>query len=775
MTYSKTPAPTRAPLIAALLLATSLAACGGGESAAPNNPPAPQAPTPAPVPTPTPTPVPTPPPPSPSAVEFSKSGALAAINAQSAYDARLSGAGVLVAVIDSGLDYASPEFAGRIDARSGDMVREVKDGSGNVVSNAGRGTDATRSDVRGHGTAVAGFIAAAKNDAGIQGVAYGATLLALRADATPAAGSAISSAASNFTSVDAINLSFVTAANAGAKVINLSLASTSSLATLDAGVANNTGYAPGRAAIGASDTVVVQGAGNNSAATPSDWVNWITSGPVAGKGIIVGAVDAANGNVIADFSVRAGSGAARDRFLVAPGVGLTGVAPTAFSTDSVDLFSGINGTSYAAPIVSGAAALLRERWPTLTADKIVTILLDTATDLGAAGTDDIYGRGLLNLTRALQAQGAASVQTASGVTLSLGSVSNLTAASLTLPAALGDAGAGLAGRSGFTFLDGYGRDFAFPLAGRLQSSATPLSIAAALEAPRAGSLQANSAGMALASFASPQGSSSQGGLAPQRPAAKLTLSFGKTEIDLATGMSDPQLAPLSAFGFDRAATRVSASHSLAGGALSVMAARSSGKPSYAALGARRGSSMVQERAELVSLGYGHDGRLAGQQARFGVMLLTGREARPQSGNGVLNIGDDSRFEALMISGTTKVAGIALDARYLIGAQRFKATAQPLRLAPVNLTGWSIGASGTLAEMGWQLSVSQPLRGTGALLGFDDRRFDLLPSGHERRIEAGLIRQLGPWQLRANSVQRFDAGHVSGASDQAAWLRINAAW
>ena len=59
------------------------------------------------------------------------------------------------------------------------------------------------------------------------------------------------------------------------------------------------------------------------------------------------------------------------------------------------------GTSFAAPVVSGAAALLKQKYPHLTANAISYILLNTTDDLGPPGTDAIYGRGKLNIKKAL--------------------------------------------------------------------------------------------------------------------------------------------------------------------------------------------------------------------------------------------------------------------------------------------------------------------------------------------------------------------------------------
>jgi outer membrane autotransporter barrel domain len=60
------------------------------------------------------------------------------------------------------------------------------------------------------------------------------------------------------------------------------------------------------------------------------------------------------------------------------------------------------GTSMAAPMVSGAAAVLMQRFPYMTASQIASVLLTTATDLGEKGIDDVYGWGKLNLRSAIE-------------------------------------------------------------------------------------------------------------------------------------------------------------------------------------------------------------------------------------------------------------------------------------------------------------------------------------------------------------------------------------
>jgi subtilisin family serine protease len=82
--------------------------------------------------------------------------------------------------------------------------------------------------------------------------------------------------------------------------------------------------------------------------------------------------------------------------IVAPGIDM----PTAGVGDN---YRTGWGTSNAAAVVSGAAALIRARHPDLTAAEVVGLLTATATDKGDKGRDDYYGSGELNLVAALTA------------------------------------------------------------------------------------------------------------------------------------------------------------------------------------------------------------------------------------------------------------------------------------------------------------------------------------------------------------------------------------
>ena len=121
------------------------------------------------------------------------------------------------------------------------------------------------------------------------------------------------------------------------------------------------------------------------------------------RGLWLAVVATDKDNKIASFSN--GCGEAASYCLAAPGVRILSTLDTNDTETDFPRTKGYGlytGTSMAAPMVSGAAAVVKGAFPNLTARQVVDILLRSATDLGAPGTDPVYGHGLLNLARALE-------------------------------------------------------------------------------------------------------------------------------------------------------------------------------------------------------------------------------------------------------------------------------------------------------------------------------------------------------------------------------------
>ena len=371
--------------------------------------------------------------------EYLANRGLAGIEASSAYATGATGSGIIVGVIDTGVDLDHPEFAGAIDDDSIDIAT---------------GSAATLGDVDGHGTAVAGIIAARRNNALSHGVAFGARLLVVRADAPGSCPGACA--------FDHVHVAAATdhAINRGARVINYSIGGTGS-------VDGALGDALGRAVD--AGRIVVIAAGNEGGTDPTFPAIFAGTPEARSRAIAVGALDV--DGELASFSNRAGS--ARDFFLVAPGVQI--LAPELDGDATL-----VSGTSFAAPHVSGAAALVLDAAPFLGVDQVVELLLETATDLGAPGTDAIYGRGLLNLEAALAPQGPLSIPLGNSVD---GAAATLGTTGLRLGGAFGP-GPKL-GRA--VFLDGYGRPYWVDLDRHRASTATGPDIASWL-APGRGQL-----------------------------------------------------------------------------------------------------------------------------------------------------------------------------------------------------------------------------------------------------------------------------------------------
>ncbi|WP_290860624.1 type VII secretion-associated serine protease mycosin [Hamadaea sp.] len=261
------------------------------------------------------------------------------------------GSGVTVAVIDSGVDGGHPDLVGQV-LPGIDFVRAGGDG---------------RTDAVGHGTTVAGLIAGRSDDsAGVLGLAPGAKILPVR----------VLDAKNEYDDARIVANAVRWSVDHGAAVINLSLGGSVTSPEL----ADALDYAFEK------DVVVVACTGNQSPPNPDDvWYPAREPGVLAVTGLSHG-----DGRTL-----WAGALTGPATVLAAPGADLVGARPGGYWT--------VEGTSFAAPLVSATAALIRSKWPDMSAANVVNRLISTADDLGPAGRDATYGYGALDPVAALSA------------------------------------------------------------------------------------------------------------------------------------------------------------------------------------------------------------------------------------------------------------------------------------------------------------------------------------------------------------------------------------
>jgi hypothetical protein len=261
-----------------------------------------------------------------------------------------TGQGIVVAVLDSGVDHNHADLSSNIwtntreipdNGIDDDFNGYVDDFYGwNFVSN-----NNNTLDVYGHGTHVAGTIAAANNDFGVTGIAYNAKIMPVKVLGDDNKGT-----------YSGFSQGIYYAVNNGAKVINMSLNGTVPDSGLEAAIQ----YA---ASMG---VIVVMAVGNSAGLTPLYPAYYATN-----WGLAVGAVDS-NKN-LADFSNRAGSDF-NMAYVTAPGVSV-------YSTLPNQTYGFYNGTSMAAPHVAGVAALILSANPSLTGSQVREIVAQTAVNV----------------------------------------------------------------------------------------------------------------------------------------------------------------------------------------------------------------------------------------------------------------------------------------------------------------------------------------------------------------------------------------------------------
>ena len=286
---------------------------------------------------------------------------------EAAWDLSRGDPALVVAIIDTGVDFAHSDLAGSVWINAGEVPANGLDDDANGYVDDVQGwdffgEDNLPQDVHGHGTHVTGIAAArTDNGLGIAGMAGAVTVMPLNIFSPQGFG----------TYADLI-AAIIYATGNGAQVINMSLGAVSYSRGEEAAV----DYA------WQHGVLLVAAAGNNS----NDAMHY----------------PAAHDHVLAVSSLTASD--QRSSFssygdfvdLAAPGSSI-------MSTYRSNGYGLMSGTSMASPHVAGLAALIRSRNPTLTNVEVRQILESAADDLGDAGWDPYFGHGRINGRRALEA------------------------------------------------------------------------------------------------------------------------------------------------------------------------------------------------------------------------------------------------------------------------------------------------------------------------------------------------------------------------------------
>lgn len=310
------------------------------------------------------------------------------INAVPAWD-RATGAGVVVAVIDTGIVPHSELNANVLPGY--DFVSDAasaRDGNGRdsnprdegdwyVAGECGRPTGSNSS---WHGTHVAGTVAAVTNNAaGVAGVAFGAKILPVRALAK--CGGSLADIADAIVWSAGGSVPGVPVNPNRAKVINMSLGGSGACGSTYQAAINSA------RSLGAA---VVVAAGNSN-------VDAVNARPANCAGVITVAATTRSGGK-ASFS---NFGSLVD--LAAPGAGILSTLNSGTTTPSAESYASYNGTSMATPHVAGVAALLFQAKPTATPDEIEAALKTTARVFPQACSG--CGTGIADANAALTAIG----------------------------------------------------------------------------------------------------------------------------------------------------------------------------------------------------------------------------------------------------------------------------------------------------------------------------------------------------------------------------------
>jgi hypothetical protein len=327
------------------------------------------------------------------------------ICASSAYARGATGDGIKIAVVDTGgpWDASGNISNGEFNSTASDIV---KPSNSDYVNSDSVPNDDYKT--AGHGTGVACMIRCDRGDGDMHGVAYNSILSFYKIFGNTGTivsdtnvGAAYNAADSN----DIINSSWGTGTNGCSSVSNCEA------------LIGSTTYAAMKTATGTNGKILVWSAGNSGNANPSaEGSAVVYDTDLQGLSVVVVSIDATNADTsfgdedgrISSFSDRCGIAAAY--CIAAPGGDIRFVG-----RENGQTFYNGTGTSYAAPLVSGGLAIIKQEFSSLTNAQVVSRLFATALDTNEYSQTSIYGHGLMNLNAATTA--VAKLQTINGSNL----------------------------------------------------------------------------------------------------------------------------------------------------------------------------------------------------------------------------------------------------------------------------------------------------------------------------------------------------------------------
>tara|TARA_R110002073_G_scaffold86418_8_gene205311 strand:+ start:3467 stop:5863 length:2397 start_codon:yes stop_codon:yes gene_type:complete len=792
MRCSKISYATKSLLLAGCL---TLSACGGGS---PTQLASPSRPT-----TILPPPVSLPQNPSDfETTEYNADWSLRAINASDAYARGFTGNGAIIGMVDFGFELHNPEIDWHPSSHGPDQ-RWVD------MYESYLGVEVTESH---HGHWVSGIAAGRKNSLATQGVAFDAQVLAVDFFAGVNRHTEFSNGVT-YTVSDPWGY----VVNNGARVVNKSIGYDEEdfISNPPASNGNQHYTITNAARVVELGGLLVAAAGNDGDPDPMvsniDTLTLINQNNLwASGGFFLVAGSVSPNGLISSFSDRAGI--LKDYYLVAPGDNIS-ISAEEFGLSGYS--TGWRGTSFAAPHVVGAAALLFGQWPQLSAAEVADILLSTATDIGDPGVDAVYGHGLLNLDEATKPSGQTTVAVKSTTAAVI-----LTDGMIVMGTAFGDASP--QNLADVMVLDRYNRDFYVDARANVISPPSGLDFNSVLDqrrAPLSTAVQLNSGLTAYISI----NDTAQATLPPEIFLTEREKLDNKPHLQAwhVTGHLSPTVPWVVGQGYQlHQALDIIDNNGIQTGALFVTDHKSqpgrstrdmffaSGLPldvnNRLTFAVTTGTEAAQPDHNLVA--YHQEMRRQGLETRLSHNFSRGQIAlglgalweqnallgsRSSAG---LKLADQTVTGRLSLQGHITLGTVlghdwTLEARAIAGISDVSTSSASLfeKFNHFTSSQWQTRlTSQNIIVEGDQfgLNLSQPLRvenarvqvtrATGYNLALDAPDFttqwlNLSPTGREIALEAGYARKTEDWTFSANIIRRFNAGHRAGVTDDSLLL------